>query len=177
MAFYLVANGQIMGDSSTQVDALPDGWQCIEGPELADPYFDGEAIQPKPAQPSQQHRWNLETHQWELPAMPTPVIVEDWKGLENDLRGSDVYAKLYTAITQPETNTIAALTKMMRANAAYTLLMTTITTTHALPDFYFAITELRTVLGTISTIGDFSSEQIAFINQKLEDRGFSLRLD
>lgn len=105
--------------------------------------------------PSLDHVWR--DGDWRLELTP------DWEGLINDLRGTEVFSRVYGA---------AAST--IEANTAYTLLMDTLTKTHNLTDLEFAIGALRQAM--TGTVGDFTPEQIVWINGKLSDRGFVLRL-
>jgi len=134
--------------------------------------YTGDRIHPDDLEiaacPSPQHRWNGEA--WELEPRP------DWEGLMNDIRGTEVYAKVYTAANDPEANTIAALKKTIQANTAFTLLQDTFKSQN-LQDLQFAITTLRALMADISTVGDFTTEQLQWINQKLSDRGFPIQLN
>lgn len=178
--FFLVQDGAIAGDAIAEIE-IP-GFDCIEvesGWSKEDCYVDEGEIKRKPERPSPEHfwkdnGWNL-PEKVEVPVLPDAPITESWGGLESALRGSTIYAKIYFAISEPEAATVAGLTKMMKANAAYTLLLNTITTTHAQPDFEFAIAQLREAMKTMK-MGDFAAEEIEWLNSTLKANNFTLQL-
>jgi hypothetical protein len=180
---FLIYDGQLSG-TTIATDSLPEGFEAVEGPDLPleRVYWDGSQVQAKPTQPSSLHYWDGVSHQWQLPepvslAIATPSSPEDWDGLTNALRNTAVFAKVYGAATQPEASTIAALTKTLKANTAYTLLMDTLSKTHHSGDLQFAIAQLREVMATIAAIGDFTPEELAWLNQHLKSNGFEIRLE
>lgn len=113
-------------------------------------------------------------HQWVNGAWVS-VVAQNWEGLMISLRGTPIYAKLYVASTQPDSDTVAALTKTIQANTALTLLQDSIKF-QSLTDMEFAIAQLRSVLAS-TTLGDFSPEEIDWINTQLSSNGFPLQLE
>lgn len=178
--FWWISDTEVVGPAVEGV--APGNFEVIEGPDATsreDVYYADRQVLLRPDRPSERHTWNPANHQWELPAI-LPVVVpqeKDWKGLEEDFRGSAIYAKVYTATIQPDANTIAALIKTQRAASAHTLLLSALTSTKSEADLLFAITELRGAMASITNVGDFTAEQVAFINERLELRGFDLRLE
>ena len=92
-----------------------------------------------------------------VPQVPTP----NWTGLESALRNSSAWAHAYS---QSE--------ETVKANAAFTLLLTSLTATHNEDDLRFAWLRLRELMGTQSSLTDFSDEQLAFVAEALSDNGF-----
>lgn len=90
-----------------------------------------------------------------------PIQNENWQGLENSLRGSTVWSRAFDAAM-----------RSVAANACMTLLMNSLTSTHFLPDFRFAIKTLRQVMVNQAALADFNEAEIAFIAQTLQDNGF-----
>lgn len=177
--FFLISNDEIVGTSDTALVQLPEDWQCVEGmdapPEMVF-FADGEILE-RPEKPDPSCFWDVEQKVWRSPD-PLPIIkTQDWKGLEEDFRGSAIYAKVYFAGKYPEANTIAALTKTQGAAQAGNLLTASLTATHSVDDLMFAISEVRSALTSINSIGDFTAEQMAFINERLIVRGFDFQLD
>lgn len=117
--------------------------------------------------PSPAHIWDGE--QWQIQLKP------DWVGLMGSLRGSAVYTKIWVAARESEANTVAALKKTVKANTALTLLQDSFKS-ESLQDLEFAIATLREDLSAISTAGDFSAEELAWINRLLETYQFPFRL-
>jgi hypothetical protein len=66
----------------------PDGWLLLEGPDGSptDVYYDGTAIQFKPARPSETAYWDYEANSWqEPPPLPPPPVLPNWGNLGDRL--------------------------------------------------------------------------------------------
>lgn len=101
----------------------------------------------------------------ELDALKNPPApVENWDGIVAALRGTSLWAKVYVAAGSN-----------LRANVSWTLLYGTLTRTHNLADFQFAISDLRQAMAD-SAIGDFNAAELEQINQTLTQTGFSFLL-
>ncbi len=137
------------------------------GPDapIEDLYWDGETIILKPPKPSDEHHWDSETNTW---IAPVPIVIPqylDWDKLITLLDSSPEWGRVY-----------AAAEKTLKANTAFTTLLTTLTNLRKLETLEFAIAKLREAMIGISGIGDFTAEEIASINQKLAECGFDLQL-
>lgn len=163
MAYFFLQNGQIVGTTDDPNIAIA-GFEIAEGVDLPveQLYWNGSEICPKPERPSPLHVW--ERLEWILPFVAT-LERENWDGLVSSLRGTAVWAKVYTAAS-----------RTLKANVSWTLLYGTLTRTHNLQDLQFAIAEIREAMAGISAIGDFTSEEIEQINQILMLNGFELEL-
>lgn len=100
--------------------------------------------------------------QWVEGATPEEVAFKsgeetfpDWEGLYSRLRSSTVFQKSFSTSS---------------ANG-WALLLTTLGTTHNEQDLRFALSQVRAGLTV-----DFTAEDLSWINQKLEEHHFSLRL-
>ncbi|MDM9583079.1 hypothetical protein [Nostoc sp. GT001] len=167
---FLICNNEIAGITDVYLESeLPTGYKCIEGPNLLpyEVYWDGEAVLPKPPQPSLEHYWDSTTNTWQLPQLITipQIKVENWDKLILLLDSSPEWGRVY-----------AAAEKTLKANTAFTTLLTTLTNLRKVETLIFAIAKLREAMTGISGVGDFTSEEIASINQKLTDCGFELQL-
>ena len=168
------ATDQIMG--TTNDPNATAGFLAVSGPDapVENVYFDGEAIQFKPPRPTGNFTWQGD--QWvEIPSLGFPAVA-DWKGLEADFRGSVIYARIYQVASQPSEATIEALIQTQRAATAHSLLLSALSSTRSEADLAFAIAELRTVMAQ-HPMGDLTTEDVAFINSKLEQRHLTLRLE
>lgn len=96
---------------------------------------------------------------------PLPSI-PNWKQLENSLRNTPLWAKVFQASTLS-----------LKAQSAYNLLYGSLTTTHNLDDFRFSITFLRASMSEIVEIGDFTTEEISTINALLFNSNFDIVLE
>ncbi len=92
--------------------------------------------------------------------------IPNWKALENSLRQSEVWAKAF-----------GASTRTLKAQAAFSLLYGTLTVTHNLDDLRFSIMLLREAMSSIAGLGDFTSEEISFINAVLNNNNIALELN
>jgi hypothetical protein len=155
----LIVDGAIAGITG-QVEDLPAGFMAVEAPDLPleTLFWDGAAVQIRPEQPSPLHYWNANEQAWER---PTVAVGTDWQGLTNALRGSAAWGRAY-----------AASEKTLKANSAFTLLLATLTATHALEDLVWAIAKLREAMVAIAAIGDFTAEELEEIAQALQTHGF-----
>jgi hypothetical protein len=168
---FLICNDEIAGITDSHLAALPSGYRCIEGPDLLvhEVYWDGqsESVLPKPQQPSNEHYWDSTTNTWQLPQLiRIPQIkTENWDRLISLLDSSPEWGRVY-----------AAAEKTLKANTAFTTLLTTLTNLRKVETLEFAIAKLRVAMAGISGVGDFTSEEIASINQKLTECGFDLQL-
>ncbi len=163
--FFLIQNGAIAGTSAEFTDNLPEGFSLIEGPDLplSEVYWNGQSVVTKPPQPSPEHYWNGATNTWVAPSPLTPF--QDWDKLISFLDSSPEWGRAY-----------GAAEKTIKANTAFTLLLTTLTSLRKIETLEFALNKLREAMSGISGIGDFTTEEIASIDGKLEAAGFDLRL-
>ncbi|PZV16126.1 MAG: hypothetical protein DCF22_06015 [Leptolyngbya sp.] len=133
--------------------------------------YTGGLISPEdskiPDKPSPQHVWD--GSEWQYQLKP------NWAGLMDSLRGSAVYAKIWTAAREPEASTVAALKKTVKANTALTLLQDSFKS-ESMDDLQFAIATLREDLSAIASVGDFTSKELIWINSLLETHQFPFRL-
>lgn len=165
MALWWISSGEVVGPAILGI-GVPDNFEEVEGPEARDRdllYVDGQTIKLKPERPSPSHVWSVTQKTWIEQSLPAPGLAIDWTGFLAALRNTPVFARIYSASTQS-----------LRANSAYTLLTSTLTTTHNLDDFQWAIAELRE--GMTTSTGDFSNEEIEWINQKLDLFGFDFEV-
>lgn len=92
---------------------------------------------------------------------PSSPVALDWERLTDTLRGSAVWAKAFGSAMQS-----------IAANAAMTLLLNSLTSTHSLQDLRFAFTTLRQVMLTTPGLADFSETELSFLRSTLTERGF-----
>lgn len=163
--YFLIQHGQIAGTIDDPTAKIP-GFKIVEGIDLPAEqlYWDGAKIQERPERPSSLHYW--QDNQWVMVESVIAQNASNWAGLVEGLRGTAAWAK-----------TFSAAGRTLRANAAWTMLYGTLTTTHNLADLQFAVTEMRDAMIGISTIGDFAPEELTEINELLESNGFELRLE
>ncbi|MBW4670423.1 MAG: hypothetical protein KME60_24160 [Cyanomargarita calcarea GSE-NOS-MK-12-04C] len=168
---FFICNDEIAGITDSCLEAgLPSGYKCIEGPNLLvhEVYWDGENVLPRPEQPSNEHYWDSTTNAWEAtkPAVvPLINLEENWDKLISLLQSSPEWAHAYTAAE-----------RTLKANTAFTTLLSSLTTLRKVETLQFALAKLREAMSSISGLGDFSAEEIASINQKLTDSGFDFQL-
>lgn len=157
-----ISDGEIIGPAIAGIN--PSNFEIVAGPEAASRdqvYYNLGQIFIKPDRPSDRHIWLQ--NEWQLLTTQSPSAI-DWVGMLNSLRGSTIFGKIYQASTED-----------LRVNTAYTLLTSTLVSTHNLEDFEWAIEELRT--GMLNTsIGDFTSDDVNWINSQLESYGFTIVL-
>lgn len=154
--FLLTFKGEICGRSDSP-DNLPAGWKAIEydgalSPESLE-LIDGEIREKQPPEPTP----------FVLPEMP---IGPNWQALHDALENTPMWARVF-----------GAAGRTIKANAAFTLLLNTITVTRKLPTLEYAIAEMRDALRGIEKIGDFDEAEIASLNELLETTGFDLKLE
>ncbi len=118
--------------------------------------------------PSPQHVWN--GSEWIVKLTP------DWTGLTNSLAGSAVFAKIWVAAEGADATTIAALKKAMNVGKAFSLIQASLQN-QRIEDLWFAIASLRENLSTIPVVGDFSAEELGWLNSLLETHQFPFRLE
>jgi hypothetical protein len=165
MVYLWINNEAIAGYSETWIEPelCPSGFTLVEGLDLpiSSLFWNGTAIVQKPEQPSPEHFWNHESNAWEIVVIPIPEPLPDWQGLTSQLRGSAAWGRAY-----------ASSEKTLKANSAFTLLLTTLTSTHAVEDLVWAIARLREAMQAIAAIGDFSPEELEFLRSALDANHF-----
>lgn len=167
MPLYLIDNLGIAGVTD-QAENLPDGYFAHKGPDapIEDLYWDGTDVILKPEKPSAIAIWNTEALSWEEPeAFVIPSLPLDWDKLIAALDSSPEWERAYTASE-----------RTLKANTAFTTLMSALTSIRKVETLQFALAKLREAMSGISGLGDFTTEEIASINQKLAQAGFELRL-
>jgi hypothetical protein len=165
--FFLIKDGAVAGTSAELTDKLPEGFFLVEGTDSPlGVYWDGENILAKPQQPSPSHYWDAINNEWVLPFIPPVFVAEDWDKLTSLLDNSPEWGRAYSAAE-----------RTLKANTAFTTLLTTLTTLRKIETLQFVIAKLREAMSAISGLGDFSAEEIASINQKLTECGFELQLN
>jgi len=105
---------------------------------------------------------------------PSPPPLLNWAGLLAGLHDSDAWVRVWTALGEFNSGTVAATQKAVQVQRAYSLLVLTLSSTHRAETLQFAIAELRLALA--ATTGDFDAVELAFINGLLAECGFSLQL-
>jgi len=167
MRYIWIYDGQVAGECAENValESYPSGFTLVEAPDgmdaiLTDLYWDGTNVIEKPSQPSPEHYWNAQSNEWELPIIPTQLAIANWQGLTSQLRGSAAWGHAYLSSE-----------KTLKANSAFTLLLATLTSTHAIEDLVWALARLREAMQAIAT-GDFTTEELESIGQILDANGF-----
>ena len=158
---WLISENQIVGIPDPNI-TYPSGFEVVEGVEAIDRslvYFNGTAVVFKPEKPSPGAVWNPVDNEWIEPE--SPPVLPNWAGLENELRGSDVWLKAFTAADET-----------VKAQNRFTLLMSTIATTHNLNDLKFAFNGLRQAMAEIPSVGDFTESELNWIGEILLDNDF-----
>ena len=92
---------------------------------------------------------------------PEPIASPDWERLTSSLRGSAVWAKAFGSAMQS-----------IAANAAMTLMLSSLTATHSLQDLRFAFVTLRQIMLTTPGLADFSVTELSFLKTTLAECGF-----
>jgi hypothetical protein len=162
---YLLSDGQVVGLASNAI-GLPIGFTAFDSPLELDPqhvYWDGKNIIEKPPTPGPEYFWGA--GEWIAPPIGALALPTGWAGLFSGLSNTPMWQRVF-----------AAAGRTLRANAAFTLLLNTLTASHDIGTLAFAIDELREAMRGISAIGDFPPEETDQINQILEKTGFDLRL-
>lgn len=106
---------------------------------------------------------NLQSYKARMPATkPVPLPVgEDWQGLTDRLRGSALWQRAFMAAMQS-----------IAANAAMTLMLASLTSTHSLQDLRFAFLTLRQVMQLTPALGDFSLQELDYLKTAMKECGF-----
>lgn len=164
----LIAEESIVG-TCEEIDEsrLPSGFKILEFPEetpIENLYYSEGKIFKKPEKPSEDHFWS-NTH-WGLLRnrnLVSSMIGSDWDGLLGDLRGSDIWRRSFEAASTS-----------IAANAAWTLLQSTLVSTRHPDDFKFAIEALRQAMR--ASTGDFTKSQVVDLNEILSKRNFDLEI-
>jgi len=161
--YYWIADNQLAGFSEVSIPEAnwPQGETLVEGPDhdYSELYWTGSAVAIRPPKSDGNYVWNLT--EWEEVVIPTPEPAPNWTGLESTLRNSSVWAHAYDQAEET-----------VKANAAFTLLLTSLTSTRNEDDLRFAWLRLRELMQTQSTLTDFSAEQLLFVTEALSDNGF-----
>ncbi|MCC5636343.1 hypothetical protein LC593_10825 [Nostoc sp. CHAB 5844] len=167
--YFLIQNNEIVGTSDAKIEELPLNFSLVEGPDIliSQAYYKDGEILPKGSSPSPQHTWDEQTHTWIEPeALPVAQLsAPNWDALIASLENSPEWGKAYTAAE-----------RTLKANTAFTTLLTTLTSLRRTETLEFAIAKLREAMSGIAGIGDFTLEELASINQKLAAAGFDLVL-
>lgn len=161
--FYLIADGQIIGTANTS-EGLPCEWvEADLGPDTHALYLDSGVVKRKPDRPSDLHTWDSDFLEWRAVDSATSALTQngpDWDGLISDLRGSAIWVKVFQAAS---TN--------LAANAAWTLIQSTLTSTRHIEDLQFGISQLRSGMDT-----DFTKTEVKALNKIFSDRNFAIVL-
>lgn len=134
MQYFYVKAGEIVGAGDIG-ENLPDDVGAIAnsfGPGIDpnDYYVSDGSIQPKPDRPSPYHVW-IEGG-WTLPEVgDLSAIVNPWDSLVNRVRGSEVWDAAFTASF-----------KSLRAQSAWSVLLSSLTSTHNIDDLAFGLNAL-----------------------------------
>lgn len=163
----LIFDGAIAGEAiGMNPESLPAGFSIVEfdgyAPIEGLYYFD-EEIRLIPEKPSDRHFWK--GSEWiEVVIEPLPIErAADWDGLLADLRGTELWRR-----------TFEAASTSIAANAAWTVLQNTLTSTRHPEDFEFAIGALRSAMAAGN--GDFTQNQVETLNRLLSDRSFEIKV-
>lgn len=153
--FLLIFDSKICGRSDS-ADNLPEGWAAIEYDGTLPPesleLVDGEIREKQPPEP--------------VPFAMPDSIGPNWDALLSGLEETPMWARVF-----------GAAERTIKANAAFTLLLNTLTITRKAPTLAFAIAKMREALQGIEKIGDFDETEIASLNELLETTGFDLKLE
>ena len=163
MTYYWIAGDQLAGLSEAQIPEAnwPQGETLVEGPDhdYSELYWTGESVAIRTPKPDGNYVWNLT--EWVEVIIPTPDAGPDWGGLASTLRNSPAWAHAYDQAEET-----------VKANAAFTLLLASLVSTHNEDDLRFAWLRLRELMQTQPTLTDFSEEQLLFVTEALSDNGF-----
>jgi hypothetical protein len=163
MTYYWITGDQLAGSSETAIPEAnwPQGETLVEGPDhdYSELYWTGDTVAIRPQRPDGNYVWNLT--EWVEVIIPAPEPTPNWIGLESALRNSAAWAHAYDQAEET-----------VKANAAFTLLLTSLTSTHNENDLRFAWLRLRELMQTQQTLTDFSAEQLLFVTEALSDNGF-----
>lgn len=153
-----ICDGQVVGKAIGEI--VPQNFEVVDGidADREAVFFDGQTVKLKPPKPAIDAYWDAV--EWKIPLRSASVQL-NWQKLEAELRESAAWARAWGA---------AGLT--VRANRAFTLLLSSLTATHSLTDLVFAFAELRSAMREQNSLTDFSLAEIDFIEQILEASGF-----
>ena len=167
---YLVFDNEIAGVANTS-EGLPFGFKAVDGPDapLENLYWDGKAIALKPPKPNAAAYWDARTKTWKTPPVANiPSLAPgspDWNKLIESLENSPEWGRTY-----------AASERTLKANTAYTTLMTVLGSLRKVETLQFALAKLREAMEGISGLGDFTPSEVQSINQKLKAAGFGFQI-
>ncbi|WP_088893221.1 hypothetical protein [Leptolyngbya ohadii] len=163
---FWIYGDQISGSSNA--DIPPEQWaigfQLVAVPERWEEalcYWDAatQEVKLKGDRPSPAHYWDGERNEWVLPELPPIPAIPRWDWLTDSVRGSALFQRSYLASEQSTA-----------VNAAFTLLMASLTTTRNLNDLRFAFARLRVGLQALEI--DFSVEELEWLGGKLLECNF-----
>lgn len=170
--YYLISGSEILGTSNYKPEDLSEDYTIVETEEIIDReefYYNGSALIKKPSKPNDTSYWSYETNSWILGIEISPIEpikTANWELLIDRLRNSPLWLKIRNA--GKKTNA---------ANFAVTLLFRALDTSRSEEDLGLAIQELREALISSSQLQDFTPPEIEFINSKLQEAEFKLRID
>lgn len=150
--YYLVQNGEISGQCDSDDIQLPgETWSIVSSDEnipITEAVLEDGVVVRRPFISE--------------PVYMTPVSAAlNWSYLESELRNSSAWAKAY-----------AQAEKSVKANTAFTLILTTVSITHNLDDLRFGWDRLRTTMQSQSSLEDFDAVELHFVRETLEECGF-----
>jgi hypothetical protein len=161
--YFWIKENQLAGTSESAIpeENWPLNETLVEGPDgdYSEFYWTGDAVAVRPPKPEGNYVWDLT--EWVEVVTPTPEPVANWVGLAATLRNSPAWAHAYSQAEET-----------VKANAAFTLLLTSLTSTYSEDDLRFAWLRLRQLMQTQSSLSDFSAEQLEFVANALTDNGF-----
>ena len=114
----------------------------------------------KPDRPSEQHYWS-DRNQWELPEAEIAPIRASWEGLLKSLKQSGSWDKAYNAAE-----------RTIKASAAFNNLSLSLAYVKDLEDLKVAIAKMREAMRGINAIGDWTTEELADIRDRMTENGF-----
>ena len=162
----LIFNDQIAGTTDNP-ESLPTGFTAYDYPgsaPMADLYWDGTDVLPKPAKPSGRHVWSNAARGWLEVAQPSIPPQPQWGQLANDLTTLPVWLRVYDLADTS-----------LPVNNAFTMLQTVLTATKDIARLQAAIAKLRAAL--TNEAADFDGDELTAINQALTDARFALQLE
>ena len=167
---WLISQNQVVGifdPNAMQSDKLPSGFSIVEGADgLIDAvYYDpgSSSVKLKPDQPSDRHYWDPNLREWvELQSVDTTG--PRWEGLLSTLRGSPLWAKVFTA---SKAN--------LDCNSSFTVLYGTLSSDRNIDTLEWAIGAMRASM-VAASIGDFTADEIAEINTMLSSNRFPFQI-
>lgn len=165
---YYILDNSVVGDNADP-DNIPNGWLIAEfdNHDTENLYYDGSSIQLKPPKISANSYWSTQDMQWleyeyTGDSGNSSIQQANYIGLMDSLRNTAVFAKAYDAGS-----------KTIKANAAFSLLMTALTASRNLNDLRFSLAQLRDAMQSQASLSDFTDDELSFIKKALTDNGFS----